>query len=440
MKSIKSGWRWWVCGLLLLATMVNYMDRLTLNLLAKHINHDLGLTAEGYAAMEWGFALAFATGAIGFGFLVDRFSVYWVYPLAVIGWSAAGFLSGFAQTFEQLFACRVLLGLAESANWPCALRTTQRVLSREERSMGNSILQSGTAVGSILLPLVLQVLFREGEPGAWRAPFLVVGAAGAFWVVLWWGTLRKADLDPPPAKDAGVRLELPTLSAGLYVRRFAALVVLVITTNMTWHCLRAWGALFLQEKHGYSQDAVNKFFMGYYAFSDVGAIAAGALTLWIASRFLPVHASRVVVYLGFALVTALAALIPYLDGPALIAVFLVVGFGSLGVFPNYYSFTQDLTERHQGKLTGTLSAVCWVALAAWQWAIGSHVKQTGSYALPFVVSGLAPLVGFVAIVALWGPAGDAKPADRAVPPVPPGQTGIRAGDAAVTPARGEPVA
>jgi ACS family hexuronate transporter-like MFS transporter len=104
----------------------------------------------------------------------------------------------------------------------------------------------------------------------------------------------------------------------------------------------------------------------------------------------------------------LTATLPFLEGRILSLTFLVVGFGALGVFPNYYSFTQDLTERHQGKLTGFLSSSCWVALAGWQAWIGSHVEATQSYLLPMIVAGFAPLVGFVAMLLLWGPSGEGK--------------------------------
>ena len=146
------GWKWWVCGLLLLATMINYMDRLTFNLLAEAIKTDLSFDVLHYGHIESAFAVAFAFGAVLFGLIVDRWNVFWVYPLAVLAWSAAGFFSGFAQGFFSLLVCRFLLGLAESANWPCALRTTQRILPPGERTMGNSILQSGAAFGAILIP------------------------------------------------------------------------------------------------------------------------------------------------------------------------------------------------------------------------------------------------------------------------------------------------
>lgn len=399
-------WRWWVCGLLLMATMINYMDRLTLNLLAKYILLDLGMDKSDYATIEAGFALAFALGGIVCGFIVDRWNVYWVYPIAVLAWSAAGFFSGFATGFAMLLMCRVLLGGAEAANWPCALRTTQRILPPGERSMGNSILQSGAAIGAILIPMVMFLLFDERNIQTWRLPFFVVGAGGTLWVVFWWASLRPADLSLPTdaalATVAGLP-SVPRLSPGLAMRRYAVLVVLVVTINMTWHFLRAWGPLYLQEKHGFDSRQTFQFSIGYYIFTDVGALTAGFITMRLAWGGMKVHSSRTLVFLACAALTTLCVLVPYLPtGPLLIGAFMVIGFGSLGVFPNYYSFSQDLTTRHQGKLTGSLTCCCWLAMAVWQKGIGWLVQETGSYTVPFVISGVAPMVGFLALLLLWG--------------------------------------
>ena len=392
-------WRWWVCCLLLLATMFNYMDRLTLNLLAPHIIAELDLNLDDYASIEAGFALAFAAGAICFGFVVDRWNVFWVYPLAVLGWSAAGFATGQVGTFAQLLLCRVLLGFAESANWTCALRTTQRVLPPGERSMGNSILQSGAALGAILIPLVMFALFDKDDPTTWRKPFFVVGAVGAGWVLLWWFSVRPTDLALLNAKATS----LVWKPSALELRRFGVLVVLVVTINMTWHFLRAWGPLYLRTSAGFDDDDTNWFFFAYYLFSDVGSLSAGFLTLQLIRGGMPVHAGRRLVFLGFALMTTLCAAVPFLPGTwTVVAALLVVGFGALGVFPNYYSFSQDLTVRHQGKVTGTLGCCCWIAMAVWQKGIGSLVTATGSYTVPFVISGVAPLLGFFVLLVLWG--------------------------------------
>src|SRR5436305_257885 len=148
-------WKWLVCGLLLLATMLNYMDRMTLNQLGPRIMSELDLNKIQYGRIESAFAIAFACGALLSGWLADRINVRWFYPAVVLAWSAAGFATGFAYGFYTLIACRFLLGLCEAGHWPCALRTTQRILSPDQRTMGNSLLQSGAALGAVLtLPII----------------------------------------------------------------------------------------------------------------------------------------------------------------------------------------------------------------------------------------------------------------------------------------------
>src|SRR5437899_1213423 len=118
-----SPWRWWVCILLMLATIINYMDRMAFNLLGVRIQLSLGIDDEQYSWLEAAFSAAFALGAICTGLLVDKVGVRWVYPIMVLGWSAAGVLTGFASTFVMLLTCRVFLGLFEAGNWPCGIRT-----------------------------------------------------------------------------------------------------------------------------------------------------------------------------------------------------------------------------------------------------------------------------------------------------------------------------
>ena len=147
-------WKWTICGLLLLATMLNYMDRQTLSLTITEISAELGLNNEQYGNLETGFGFAFAGGAICFGLLVDRFSVRWLYPLVFAGWSLAGIAAAYAElvggwltpilsamspsmrasaeanpasmdAYLGLMACRVVLGFFEAGHWPCALVTTQ---------------------------------------------------------------------------------------------------------------------------------------------------------------------------------------------------------------------------------------------------------------------------------------------------------------------------
>ena len=111
---------WGICGLMLLATMLNYMDRQALAQQATEISRELKLNNEDYSRIESGFGLAFAVGGIVTGFLADRLSPRWLYPAVLLGWSAVGFATGWVTSFRELFVCRVLLGFFESGQWPCA--------------------------------------------------------------------------------------------------------------------------------------------------------------------------------------------------------------------------------------------------------------------------------------------------------------------------------
>src|SRR6185436_21010109 len=99
-------------------------------------------------------------------------------------WSLMGFLSAQTNNFQELLVCRTLLGLFEAGHWPCALKTTHLLLSTQDRTMGNSVLQSGASIGAIITPLVMRALMTD-VPGTWRLPFQVIGAIGVVWVVAW---------------------------------------------------------------------------------------------------------------------------------------------------------------------------------------------------------------------------------------------------------------
>src|SRR5262249_10969355 len=157
---------WGICLLMLLATMLNYMDRQALAQQATEISRDLDLTNKDYSQIESGFGLAFAFGGLVTGLLADRVSPRWLYPGVLIGWSAVGFATGWVTSFRELYFCRVMLGFFESGQWPCALVTAQRLLSRRDRPLGNGILQSGASLGAIATPIVV-VLLTSAEPGSW---------------------------------------------------------------------------------------------------------------------------------------------------------------------------------------------------------------------------------------------------------------------------------
>ena len=383
--------------------MINYMDRQVLANMSVRIREQLELTRSEYGNIEWAFGTAFAFGSLAFGFIVDRVSVRWLYPSVLLAWSAVGFATGFVWNYSSLLTCRALLGFFEAGHWPCALVVTHTILSKQERPFGNSILQSGASLGAILTPILIAGFFMlNQDEQAWRPPFQLVGLVGVFWAVAWCLAIPQGSLDREKTTDHPGSDATNWMIDLLENRRFWALAIMVISINTSWQLIRAWLPMFLQEGRDYSERSALFFNSAYYLATDVGCIGAGFVAMWLARQGMNVHRSRLVTYAGCSLLaccTCLAAVLP--QGWALLAVLLVVGAGTLGLFPCYYSFTQELSAANLGTATGILSFLGWIVASPLHRVLGGYVDATRSFDLGLAMVGLAPLLGLAAMLVLW---------------------------------------
>jgi len=392
-----------IAGLLLAASAINYMDRQTLANASKRVVEEFGLTNEGYGRLEEWFGYAFAAGSLVFGFLADRVSVRWLYPVALLAWSLVGFATGFTRDADELLWCRTALGFCEAAHWPCALKTTQLLLTARGRALGNGILQSGTSVGSILTPVIMWwIMVRMGQ--SWRLGFQVVGLAGIVWIVGWLAATRGETFRVGPRDDSRSGSAVPTGRETL--ARWAAVLAVVVVINTVWQILRAWIPLVLQKQYGYGETETLWFNALWFGVSDVGCLLAGWGAWWLAGRGMSVKWSRVATFAVCCLACLSLLLVPGLaGGPILLGVLLVAGAGTLGMFPIYYSFTQDLSRHHMGLVTGVASFFGWVASARFQKLFGRLADQTQSYSIGLAAAGGVTIVALLAWAILW-------PADR----------------------------
>lgn len=218
------------------STALNYMDRQAVAVVGDKITGEFRIRFEDLGWIIAAFQISYALFQVPAGFLVDRWNVRWTYAGAVIWWSAAAIAVAMAPTLGVLMACRAVLGLGESFNWPCALRVTSRVLPPADRSLGNGIFNSGAAVGAVVTPLVVTPLTLVY---GWRVAFAAIGAVGFVWVAVWLiatGGERRAvfhiDRGVRPAGGAtGRGLGLPALLA--YGGLLAAAIG-VVGLGQTW--------------------------------------------------------------------------------------------------------------------------------------------------------------------------------------------------------------
>ena len=167
---------------LLLATILNYLDRQSISILAPTLQRQMGLSN---AHLGWLFAIFYYSYTLfqfAVGPVLDRFNLRWCFAIAVIAWSLVVGLTGLATGFASLMVFRFLLGVTEAANWPAGLRILVRTLPPEERTLGCGIFDSGAAVGALIAPAAIFALL--GAFG-WRSVFFCLGLLGFFWAPIW---------------------------------------------------------------------------------------------------------------------------------------------------------------------------------------------------------------------------------------------------------------
>lgn len=174
--------RWWIISLVFLATLINYIDRLTISILAPVVCSDLHLSNLDYASINTWFLLSYSLGQTLFGKIHDRYGTRRGYGIAMAIWSFAEAAHARARSLFSLSAFRLALGVGESGQWPAATKVAAEWFPVEERALGMGIINTGAALGPVVAaPLVVWLQLRYG----WQMTFLATGSLGLVWLALW---------------------------------------------------------------------------------------------------------------------------------------------------------------------------------------------------------------------------------------------------------------
>jgi ACS family hexuronate transporter-like MFS transporter len=174
--------RWWIAGLLFASTVINYVDRQTLSLLAPYLKLDYHWTNTDYANIVIAFRVAYSIGQTVFGRMIDRVGTRRGLTFTVVGYSLVSILTSLANGFFSFAGFRFLLGAGESANWPAATKAVSEWFPNRERALATAIFDSGSSIGGAIAPfLVLWIYFRWG----WRPAFMIPGLLGFVWLIAW---------------------------------------------------------------------------------------------------------------------------------------------------------------------------------------------------------------------------------------------------------------
>jgi ACS family hexuronate transporter-like MFS transporter len=174
--------RWVMIGLGFTATVINYLDRQTLSVVAPVLIDRYHMSAMTYSWIVTAFMLAYTVMNPVWGNIIDRLGTRLGYALATAAWSAAAVAHAFIRGPVSLGICRFLLGMGEGGNWPAGVKVAAEWFNAEERALATGIFNSGSAFGSVFAaPVIVWIVLKFG----WRAAFAFIGGAGFLWLIGW---------------------------------------------------------------------------------------------------------------------------------------------------------------------------------------------------------------------------------------------------------------
>ncbi len=375
--------RWFILGLFVLSTAINYLDRQILATLAPLLRVEFRLSNAEYGLILTAFSVAYAGSAPLAGMAIDRFGLNRAISAAIAVWSLAGMATGFTRSLPGLVGCRAVLGAAEAAVIPAAGKAIHRYLKPAERALGNAVNQAGVSLGLMLAPpLATWLAVNWG----WRTAFVAVGLLGILWIPAW----NRAAHEP---REAAKRT--PISFALLRQRRMWAMVAANALSMVVYSLWTNWTTLYLVDASGLTLAQAAWFAWIPPLFATLGGFAGGALSLHMIERGSAPVAARTRVC-GAAAVAALAtAAVPLMPGPALASAAISASIFAVAAFSvNMYSMPLDTFGGERAAFAVSMLVASYGAVqAVVSPAIGAAIDAWG-YAPVCAAASLTPAAAY----------------------------------------------
>jgi len=412
-----SNLRWWIGGILFASTVINYLDRQTLSLLAPYLKLEYHWTNTDYANIVIAFRIAYSLGQTVFGRLMDRIGTRRGLSLTVVFYSVVSVLTSLARGFYSFVAFRFLLGAGESANWPAATKAVSEWFPKRERGLATALFDSGSSVGGAIASwLILWIYFRWG----WRPAFAIPGMLGFLWLIVWRWLYHPPESHPRISEAErelilSDKVESLTQSGSRNTLAWRELLKLPQTwgtiiakalTDPVWFFVTDWFPIYLVAKGIALKSGLIAIWIPFLA-ADLGNFSGGAISGYLIKRGWSLGGARkaVVIFGGLGVTmlvptvfTANLYLIAFLFA---FATFSYAAFSTMAnVFPSDLFYTESVGTvsglSGTGAGLGTIVAFKLIGhFSDARQAMAGH-----SFDPIVIVAGLVPLVAMILVLLL----------------------------------------
>lgn len=294
--------RWYIGGLLFLSTVINYIDRQTLSVLAPYLMEEYTWTNTDFAMVLIAFRAAYALGQTGAGRVIDQLGTRAGLTLSVAFYSVAAMATSLATGLRSLAAFRFALGLGEAGNWPGATKAVSEWFPRKESGWAVALFDSGSSIGGALAPFIVLFIYHEFD--SWRPAFLFTGVLGFVWLVAFRFMYRRPEEHPRISPEelqyivqgrgeATQTEQLPALPYRTLLRlpQTWGYILSKSFTDPVWFFITDWFAVYLVAKGFKLEESLAGFWVPFLA-ADLGNFFGGGVSSMMIARGWSVGAAR----------------------------------------------------------------------------------------------------------------------------------------------------
>jgi ACS family hexuronate transporter-like MFS transporter len=401
--------RWYIGALLFLSTVINYIDRQTLGVLAPALKTEFHWSNSDFARLVIAFRAAYAIGQTVSGRWLDRVGTRMGLSVAVAFYSASAMLSSLAGGLRSFAVFRFMLGLGESANWPGATKAVAEWFPRRESGWAVALFDSGSSIGAALAPFIVLWVFRAS--GSWRPAFIVTGVLGFLWIPVFRLLYRSPEEHPRLSDDErrdilqnrgtpDAAAAVPTLGYRTLLRlpQTWAIVLGKALTDPVWFLITDWFAIFLVSRGFKLEESLLAFWVPFVA-ADLGNFAGGGVSSALVARGWRVGAARKAVIVGGTL--GMLFLIPAVYATSLhtlAAYFAVATFSYAALSTMILNLPADLyPARSVGSVAGMGGTAAGIGTIVATYITGV-VTDRYSFAPILITGSLIPLIAMVLLL------------------------------------------
>lgn len=400
--------RWWIAGLLSAATALNYLDRQNLPLVITEIQKTIPISNQTYSELQFLFLLAYGIMYAGGGRIVDVLGTRTGYALMIAWWSLANAAHGMVAGAAGLAAARFALGLGEGGGFPSCSKAVSEWFPAHERSFAFGLFNTGSSIGAVIAPPMIAGIVTWLN---WRWVFLLTGAAGLIWALVWLWFYNRPERHPfitnaereylrnsmGRDEDTGTRSSWVRLLAfrevwGLCTARFLS--------DSAWYFFIFWLPKYLADVRHLDIKQIGYYAWIPYAWAGVGSFAGGWLSSHLIRRGWSLDASRKITLALSATIMPISLFISTAPLSLVICFFSAAMLGHQFWSTILQTVVADLfPSAAVGAVAGLAGASGSFGAMIFSLVVGQLLSHHQSYTIVFLIAGLLhPLSYFLILL------------------------------------------